>query len=63
MFFFEGFLVMFLAATPLAALLIFNREKLSLPRHLQILAMLTLLASVFVGIGLVGVIFGSEQGL
>lgn len=59
MFFFEGYAIMFLTATPLAFLLVFNRKNLRLPNYMVILAMITLLASVFVLIGFVGV-FGNE---
>lgn len=57
MFFFEGFAIMFLTATPLAFFIVINRKGLKLPGFMVFLALLTILSSVFVLIGLVSVIF------
>lgn len=60
MFFFEGYLIMFLTATPLAFILVFNRKNLNLPRYVLALAFITLLAAIFVFIGFAGIIFGGS---
>jgi hypothetical protein len=56
MFFFEGYAIMFLTATPLAFFIVWNRDKLKPPTYMFYLALATLLASVFVFIGFVSVV-------
>lgn len=53
---------MFLVATPLAFVVVFNRKRYKLPWYLVALALVTLLSGTIVAIGLVGVI-ASSTGL
>jgi len=55
MFFFEGFAIMFLTATPLAFFLVINRKEYRLPKYMLVLAMATLLSATFVLIGLISI--------
>lgn len=55
MFVFEGFILMFLAATPMAFLIVFNRDQYKLPRFMFYLSLLVLLASTLVLIGGFGI--------
>jgi|GEM_PF-5150582 len=57
MFFFEGFAIMFLTATPLAFFLILNRREYKIPKFMLFLALATIMSSVFVFVGLISVIF------
>ncbi|RJR29936.1 hypothetical protein C4564_01410 [Candidatus Microgenomates bacterium] len=59
---FEGFLVLFVAALPLSVILIYNRDKYDLPRVVNILAMIVLLASVAAGVGIIGTVMGLATG-
>lgn len=59
---FEGFLVLFAAALPLSVILIYNRDKYELPRIVNILAMIVLLASVAAGVGVIGTVMGLATG-
>ncbi len=60
MFIFEGFIVLFVAAAPLAGLLIFNRKKYNLPKYMLVMAMIALLASTVIAIGLIGILSGGS---
>lgn len=54
MFLFEGFIVMFVCATPMALILIINRDKYELPRVIFYLSLGVLLSATLIIIGGVG---------